>query len=93
MHFALLSGYGASAINPYLAFAVIDEMVNKHSIQLDFNTAVNNYIKAVDKGLLKIMSKMGISTITSYKGAQLFEAVGISSEMINDYFGATVSKI
>ena len=92
MHFALLSGYGASAINPYLAFADIDEMVNKHSIQLDFNTAVNNYIKAVDKGLLKIMSKMGISTITSYKGAQLFEAVGISSEMINDYFGATVSK-
>ncbi|MGM9803377.1 MAG: glutamate synthase large subunit [Muribaculaceae bacterium] len=93
MHFALLSGYGASAINPYLAFAVIDELVSSHSIQLDFNTAVNNYIKAVDKGLLKIMSKMGISTITSYKGAQLFEAVGISQEMINDYFGQTVSKI
>lgn len=93
MHFALLSGYGASAINPYLAFAVIDDLVNRKEIQLDFNTAMNNYIKAVDKGLLKIMSKMGISTITSYKGAQLFEAIGISQEMIDAYFGNTVSKI
>ena len=93
MHFALLSGYGASAINPYLAFAIIDDLVNRKEIQLDFNTAMNNYIKAVDKGLLKIMSKMGISTITSYKGAQLFEAIGISQEMIDAYFGNTVSKI
>lgn len=93
MHFALLSGYGASAVNPYLSFAIIDSLVKNHDIQLDFNTAAKNYIKAVDKGLLKVMSKMGISTITSYKGAQLFEAVGISDELINAYFGNTTSKI
>ena len=93
MHFALLSGYGASAVNPYLAFAVIDDIVKRHDIQLDFDTASKNYIKAVDKGLLKVMSKMGISTITSYKGAQLFEAVGLSEGMCREYFGNTVSKI
>lgn len=93
MHFALLSGYGASAINPYLAFAVIDDLVKRHDIQLDFSTAAKNYIKAIDKGLLKVMSKMGISTITSYKGAQLFEAVGLSDDICKKYFGNTVSKI
>lgn len=93
MHFALLSGYGASAVNPYLAFAVINDLVERKELQLDVHTAEKNYIKAVDKGLLKVMSKMGISTITSYKGAQLFEAVGISDDMIRKYFGATVSKI
>lgn len=93
MHFALLSGYGASAINPYLAFAVINDLVERKEIQLDFHTAEKNYIKAVDKGLLKVMSKMGISTITSYKGAQLFEAIGISDDMSAKYFGNTVSKI
>ena len=93
MHFALLSGYGASAINPYLAFAVIDTLVKNKEIQLDFNTAVKNYIKAIDKGLLKIMSKMGIATITSYKGAQLFEAIGLSQDIIDAYFGNTISKI
>jgi glutamate synthase (NADPH/NADH) large chain len=93
MHFALLSGYGASAINPYLAFAVINQLVNEKEIQLDFGTAVKNYIKAIDKGLLKVMSKMGISTLTSYKGAQLFEAVGLSEELSSKYFGTTVSKI
>ncbi len=93
MHFALLSGYGASAVNPYLAFAVIDDIVKRHDIQLEFDTASKNYIKAVDKGLLKVMSKMGISTITSYKGAQLFEAVGLSEGMCREYFGNTVSKI
>ncbi|MCM1332575.1 MAG: glutamate synthase large subunit [Bacteroides sp.] len=93
MHFALLSGYGASAINPYLAFAVINDLVEKKEIQLDFHTAQKNYIKAVDKGLLKVMSKMGISTITSYKGAQLFEAIGVSDDMIKKYFGHTISKI
>lgn len=93
MHFALLSGYGASAVNPYLAFAVIDEIVRRHDIQLDFDTASANYIKAVDKGLLKVMSKMGISTITSYKGAQLFEAIGLSEELCREYLGDTVSKI
>ena len=71
MHFALLSGYGASAVNPYLAFAVIDEMVKKGEIQLDAETARKNYIKAIDNGLLKVISKMGISTLTGYQGAQL----------------------
>lgn len=93
MHFALLVGYGASAINPYLAFAVIDELVSAHKLQLDFDTAAKNYIKAIDKGLLKVMSKMGISTLTSYKGAELFEAVGLSDEICKKYFGDTVSKI
>ena len=93
MHFALLSGYGASAINPYLAFAVIDDLVKRHDIQLDFDTASRNYIKAIDKGLLKVMSKMGISTITSYKGAQLFEAIGLAESVCSEYFGHTVSKI
>ena len=93
MHFALLSGYGASAVNPYLAFAVIDDLVKRKEIQLDFHTAEKNYIKAIDKGLLKVMSKMGISTITSYKGAQLFEALGISDEMSKEYFGNTTTKI
>ncbi len=93
MHFALLVGYGASAINPYLAFAVIDDLVKRKEIQLDFNTACRNFIKAVDKGLLKVMSKMGISTLTSYKGAQLFEAIGLSEDLCRKYFGDTVSKI
>lgn len=93
MHFALLSGYGASAINPYLAFGVIEDLVSRKEIQLDFRTAAKNYIKAIDKGLLKVMSKMGISTLTSYKGAQLFEALGISEELSKKYFGNTVPKI
>ncbi|MDE6556501.1 MAG: glutamate synthase large subunit, partial [Duncaniella sp.] len=93
MHFALLVGYGASAINPYMAFAVIDRMVNEKKIQLDFPTASHHYIEAVDKGILKIMSKMGISTLTSYKGSQLFEVVGLSDELCHRYFGHTPSKI
>ena len=93
MHFALLVGYGASAINPYMAFAVIDKMVEEKKIQLDFDTASRHYVEAVDKGLLKIMSKMGISTLTSYKGSQLFEALGLSNEICDRYFGGTPSKI
>ncbi|MDE6785514.1 MAG: glutamate synthase subunit alpha, partial [Muribaculaceae bacterium] len=93
MHFALLVGYGASAINPYMALAVIDKMVEDKKIQLDFATAQRHYIEAVDKGLLKIMSKMGISTLISYKGSQLFEAIGLSDEICNRYFGHTPSKI
>ena len=64
MHFALLVGYGASAVNPYLAFSVINDMVRDHKVQLDFDTASRNFIKAVDKGILKVMSKMGISMLT-----------------------------
>lgn len=93
MHFALLVGYGASAINPYMALAVIERMVSENKIQLDFDTAMRHYIEAVDKGLLKIMSKMGISTLTSYKGSQLFEALGLSDEICDRYFGHTPSKI
>ncbi len=93
MHFALLLGYGASAVNPYMAFAVIDDLVNRQEIQLDYHTAEKNYIKAVGKGLLKIMSKMGISTIRSYRGAQLFEAIGVSSALLDKYFQGTTSKI
>lgn len=93
MHFALLSGYGASAVCPYLAFAVIEEMVEKHQVQLDFATAAAHYVKAIDSGLLKVMSKMGISTITSYKGAELFEAVGLDREVCRRYFGTTQSQL
>lgn len=93
MHFALLVGYGASAVNPYLAFAIINKLVRDKELQLDFATAQKNFIKAVDKGLLKVMSKMGISTLTSYKGAQLFEAIGLDEELIRQYFGQTTSKI
>ncbi|MFI3264858.1 MAG: glutamate synthase large subunit [Rikenellaceae bacterium] len=91
--FAMLLAYGASAINPYLAFAVIDDSVKRRDIQLDYHTAEKNYIKSIDKGLLKIMSKMGISTICSYRGAQLFEAVGVNSSMIDKWFKGTTSKI
>lgn len=93
MHFALLSGYGASAVNPYLAFAVLENLVGRGELQLDFDTAQRNYIKAIDKGLLKVMSKMGISTLTSYKGSLQFEAIGLSDEIISKYFGDTTSKI
>jgi len=87
MHAALLLGYGASAVNPYMAFAVLDDLVKKKEIQLDYGTAEKNYIKALGKGLLKILSKMGISTIRSYRGAKLFEAVGVSKELCDKYFG------
>ncbi|MCE5345431.1 MAG: glutamate synthase large subunit [Bacteroidales bacterium] len=93
MHFALLLGYGASAINPYLAFGVLDDLVKTKKIYLDFYTAEKNYIKAIDKGLLKIMSKMGISTLRSYRGAKIFEAIGVASSITNSYFGGTTSKI
>jgi len=93
MHAALLLGYGASAINPYMAFAIIKDLVDNHEIQLNYETARKNYIKAICKGLFKVMSKMGISTIRSYRGARLFEAVGLSSELVNSYFGGTTSNI
>lgn len=92
-HFALLLGYGASVINPYLAFAAIDHMVKEGKIEMDYKEARKNYIKAIDKGLLKILSKMGISTLRSYHGAQIFEAIGISQDIIDKYFTGTVSKI
>ena len=87
MHAALLLGYGASAINPYMAFAVLDELVRKGDVQMNYETAEKNYIKAIRKGLFKIMSKMGISTIRSYRGTKIFEAVGVSEELLRSYFG------
>ena len=93
MHAALLLGYGASAINPYMAFAVLDDLVNRGEVQMNYETAEKNYIKAICKGLYKVMSKMGISTIRSYRGAKIFEAVGVSEEVLKTYFGTPGSTI
>lgn len=93
MHAALLLGYGASAVNPYMAFAILEDLVKRQIIQLNYETAEKNYIKSLCKGLLKVMSKMGISTIRSYRGAKLFEAIGISDELADKYFGNTASKV
>ena len=93
MHVALLLGYGASAINPYLSFAVISELVKKGRIQLNYATARTNYIEALKKGLLKIMAKMGISTIRSYRGAKIFESIGLSDEVLQKYFGTSGSTV
>jgi len=93
MHFALLFGYGASIINPYMSFAIIDKLVKEKAIQLDYQNAEANYINAINKGLLKIMSKMGISTLRSYRSSQIFEAVGIHSDVIDKYFAGTISRI
>ena len=93
MHAALLLGFGASALNPYMAFAVLDRLVKDKDIQLDYTTAEKNYIKSICKGLFKIMSKMGISTIRSYRGAKIFEAVGLSEELSKAYFGGLGSPI
>ena len=93
MHAALLLGYGASAINPYMAFAVLDDLVNRGEVQMNYETAEKNYIKALCKGLYKVMSKMGISTIRSYRGAKIFESVGLSEELLKAYFGTSTSTI
>ena len=93
MHAALLLGYGASAINPYMVFAILKELEDKHEIQLNYETARKNYVKSICKGLFKVMSKMGISTIRSYRGAKLFEAVGLDAELARTYFGGTASKV
>ena len=93
MHFALLFGYGASVINPYMSFAVINQLVKEKAIQLDYQKAESNYINAINKGILKIMSKMGISTLRSYRSSQIFEAVGINENLIDRYFTGTVSSI
>jgi len=93
MHAALLLGYGASALCPYMTFAVLDDLVKNHKIQEEYHTAEKNYIKAVDKGLKKIMSKMGISTIRSYRGAKIFESIGVSEDLLKRYFGTSISTI
>jgi glutamate synthase domain-containing protein 2/glutamate synthase domain-containing protein 1 len=95
MHFALLIGYGASAINPYLAIETIHDLKRRGMLPDDMTAeqAEKNFIKAIDKGLLKTFSKMGISTLQSYRGAQVFEAVGLNRSLIEDYFPGTASRI
>lgn len=93
-HFALLLGYGASAINPYLAFETIDDMIRQGLLTgTDHHTAVKKYLKASTKGVVKVLSKMGISTIQSYQGAQIFEAIGLAQSVIDKYFTWTPSRI
>ena len=92
-HFATLAGYGAEAVNPYLAFETIEAMLPKLPEKLDFREAQKRYIKAVGKGLFKVMSKMGISTYQSYCGAQIFDAVGLSTEFVEKYFTGTATTI
>lgn len=93
MHFALLIGYGASAVNPYLALAAVQDMVDAGRVRMDADAAEASYLRAVDKGLLKIMSKIGISTIRSYRGSGLFEAVGLDAGTVSRYFGDTPSPV
>ena len=92
-HFATLLGYGASAVNPYLAHETIKQMVEEGMINKDPYAAIDDYNEAILSGIVKIASKMGISTIQSYQGSQIFEAVGISSNVINKYFTGTVSPV
>jgi len=95
MHYCLLIGYGASAINPYLAIETIEDMAASKELPSGITpeAAVKNYIKAVGKGLLKVASKMGISTLQSYRGAQVFEAIGLNKELVAEYFTGTASRI
>jgi glutamate synthase (ferredoxin) len=93
-HYALLIGYGCGAINPYLAFETIDDMIHQGLlVNIDHKTACKNYVKAATKGVIKVASKIGISTIQSYRGAQIFEAVGLNESVIDKYFSWTASRI
>ncbi len=92
-HFALLVGYGASAVNPYLAYEAIDHLIEQGTVKLPLDKAIYNYKKAVGKGLLKVMSKMGISTLQSYQGAQIFEAIGLKKDFVDRYFTWTPTRI
>ena len=93
-HYCLLIGYGASAINPYLAFETLDDMLRQKMLEgMVHRKAVNYYIKAVNKGVLKVMSKMGISTLQSYRGAQIFEAIGLSRIFVSTYFTNTPTRL
>lgn len=93
-HYCLLLGYGAGGVNPYLVFETIDDLIHDGTISgMNHEDAVKNYMKAVTKGVLKVMSKMGISTLQSYGGAQIFEAVGLNKDLIDEYFTGTASQI
>jgi glutamate synthase (NADPH) large chain len=95
MHFCLLIGYGASAVNPYLAIETLENMANSGLLPegVTFEKALKNYVKAINKGLLKVASKMGISTLQSYRGAQVFEAIGLNKSLVERYFTGTASRI
>ncbi len=93
-HFAVLLGYGIGAVNPYLAFESLGDLIGKgHLPQMEHQEAVKNFVKAVNKGLIKTMAKMGISTVQSYRGAQIFEAIGLAKEFVDKYFTWTASRI
>ena len=93
-HFSLLIGYGCGAINPYLAFESLDDMIRQGLlVGVDHKTACKNYVKAAVKGVIKVASKMGISTIQSYRGAQIFEAIGISEAVVDKYFTWTPTRV
>ena len=93
-HFALLLGYGAGTINPYVAFETLDEMIQQGLLKgMDYEEAIYRYRKAIKKGVVKVMSKMGISTIQSYRGAQIFEAIGLNEKFVNRYFDKTASRV
>ena len=93
-HVALLIGYGAAAVNPYLALETVEDLVSRGVIDgISVEKAVRNYIKALGKGLLKVMSKMGVSTVASYRGAQIFEAIGLSQDVVDAYFTGTTTKL
>jgi len=92
-HFALLFAYGVDCVNPYLVFGALEKMAQEQEFDFGAEKAKHNYIKAIDKGILKVLSKMGISTLQSYRGAQIFEAVGLGQDVIDEYFTGTVSRI
>src|SRR5690606_6327353 len=93
-HMCLLIGYGATAVNPYLAFETVEDLIAEGKTEIrDPEAAIRNYINACCKGILKVMSKMGISTVASSTGAQIFEAIGLSQELVDEFFTGTVSKL
>ncbi|MCP4650624.1 MAG: glutamate synthase large subunit [PVC group bacterium] len=92
-HFAVLFGFGAGCVNPYLAYETIDDLIGEEQIDHDFKIAQKNYIKALNKGIKKILSKMGISTLQGYRGAQIFEALGLNDQVIEHCFSGTISRI
>ncbi|WP_347574673.1 glutamate synthase central domain-containing protein, partial [Klebsiella pneumoniae] len=92
-HFACLLGYGATVINPYLVYESIKDLINKGELKLDYQKAVANFIKASSAGIVKIASKMGVSTLQSYNGSALFECLGINSKIVEKYFSSTTSRI
>ncbi len=91
-HFSTLIGYGADAINPYMAFDSIHQMIKEQMLDMDFDKAVYNFLKGSIKGVVKTMAKMGISTVASYRGAQIFETIGLSTDLVNKYFRGTSSR-